>query len=795
MTEELTPHKRRRLRILLWVLLTPVALFILLMVLLYVPPVQDFIRRKATQIASEATGMQISVDRIDLRFPLNLLVRGVSVVQPADSVAGILTPDTLLQVERLDVQVQAWPLIRGQVEVDGITLEQVRVNSSNLVEGMQVQGVLGRFFLKSHGIDLLSEAVTLNDVELSDTHVDVCLTDTTPPAPEDTTQTALKWKFLLHRLALKNVSANLRMPLDSLSMQAGFKQLAIDEARADLGLQTYGGDRLQLDGASLRYNVGNQAPAAGFDPSHIALRDLQVGIDSVYYGGRQMNAIIREFSVNERSGLSITSLTGSLTADSTVIRVPSLRLLTPNSQMDFTAQTYWELLDIPTTGRLSARFTARIGKQDVLLLAGGLPESFAQAYPFHPMVIQAGTEGNLKQMQISRFSVDLPGAFSLEGGGEFWNLNDSIRRSGNLDFEMQTHDLSFLTALGGATPDGSLAVPDSMRLVARTTLEGSDLTALLDLNEGNGFLSLDAAYNLSTEAYRADLVIDSLQVDHFLPKDSLYLLSARLSAKGQGTDLASKHTIADVHASLERLLYGHWNISGVDLRAGLKSSVASVHLSSNNSLLKMQGSADLRLDRRYLDGRADIDVANVNLYQLGLAPRPLERPFAFTLGAEARRDSVKLRLGAGDLDFQFRARSTLKQLFEQSDKFASLLMEQFDNRYLDHAALRRTLPSAGMQLTAGKKIRSAIFWPPSRCRLTISPCGLALRPSGVSTGVRKCAACVPTRCSSILFSLPSVRIRPGCVCREEWSTGPAIRNRYSEARLRVRCVTRMPNLR
>lgn len=122
MTEESTPHKRRSVRILLWVLLTPVALFILLMALLYVPPVQDFIRRKATQVASEATGMQISVDRIDLRFPLNLLVRGVCVVQPADSVAGILAPDTLLQVGRLDVQVQAWPLVRGQVEVDGLSL-------------------------------------------------------------------------------------------------------------------------------------------------------------------------------------------------------------------------------------------------------------------------------------------------------------------------------------------------------------------------------------------------------------------------------------------------------------------------------------------------------------------------------------------------------------------------------------------------------------------------------------------------------------------------------------------------
>lgn len=78
----------------------------------------------------------------------------------------------------------------------------------------------------------------------------------------------------------------------------------------------------------------------------------------------------------ERSGLSVTSLTGRLFADSTVIRIPSLKLLTPHSEMNLTAQTYWELINIPTTGRLTARFNARIGKQDVLLFAGGLPEAF-----------------------------------------------------------------------------------------------------------------------------------------------------------------------------------------------------------------------------------------------------------------------------------------------------------------------------------------------------------------------------------------------------------------------------------
>ena len=63
--------------------------------------------------------------------------------------------------------------------------------------------------------------------------------------------------------------------------------------------------------------------------------------------------------MNERSGLSVTSLTGRVYADSAVIQVPSLKLLTPHSEMDFTAQTYWELVEIPTSGRLSARFNAR----------------------------------------------------------------------------------------------------------------------------------------------------------------------------------------------------------------------------------------------------------------------------------------------------------------------------------------------------------------------------------------------------------------------------------------------------
>ena len=79
--------------------------------------------------------------------------------------------------------------------------------------------------------------------------------------------------------------------------------------------------------------------------------------------------------------------------------------------------------------------------------------------------------------------------------------------------------------------------------------------------------------------------------------------------------------------------------------------------------------ADMRLDRNYLDGKLDLNVSEIDLYKLGIATRPLKRPFAFTLGAEARRDSIKMKMDAGDLDFQFRARSTMKKLMEQGTGF------------------------------------------------------------------------------------------------------------------------------
>lgn len=670
------------------------------MVLLYVPPVQNLIRREVTAYASKATGMQIQVERIDLRFPLNLLVRGVEVIQQ---------PDTLLSLESLNVRVQAWPLLKGKVEVDEVTLNRVAFNSANLIDGMEIKGVLGRFFLQSHGVDLSNETAVINATELSDTHVQMLMNDTTT-TPKDTTASApVNWKVDLHQLKLKNVSFSMQLPADSMRMAAHIGEATIDDAQADLKNQFYGLKQFLLSGTSASYDTGAAKPVEGFDASHIAVRDVSIGLDSLLYKGRDMKAVIREFTMNERSGLSVTSLTGRAFSNDSIISVPGLKLQTPHSEIDLSAHTYWELVNIPTTGRLSANLNAYIGKEDVMLFTGGLPDSFKEAYPFRPLVIRAGTDGNLKEMQISRFTADLPGAFSLEGGGILENLADSITRSGTIGLKMKTQNLNFLTGLSGEVPNGTLVIPDSMNLVAQVDIKGPEYKANLHLKEGQGAMNVNAALNTATEVYKADLKIDNLQLHHFLPKDSIYELSLSAAADGCGLDVMSYRSYAKLDLALDRLHYAQYHLSNVHLTGALKGALVTANLTSDNELLKMTTDAEYNLAHSYPDGKVTVDVIRLDLHELGLMPEPMKRPLAFNLSAEARQNRVFTHFISGDMKLNLSARSGVNPLISQSTRFVDVLMKQIDEKELNHAELRKALPTAVLSFSAGKENPLAYF--------------------------------------------------------------------------------------
>lgn len=54
------------------ILFSPMLLILLLAVMLYLPPVQNWAVRQVASYASESTGLDISVQHVELVFPLKL---------------------------------------------------------------------------------------------------------------------------------------------------------------------------------------------------------------------------------------------------------------------------------------------------------------------------------------------------------------------------------------------------------------------------------------------------------------------------------------------------------------------------------------------------------------------------------------------------------------------------------------------------------------------------------------------------------------------------------------------------
>lgn len=134
-------------------------MFFILAVLLYIPPVQNWLVRQVVASASEKTGLDISVDNVRLAFPLNLSVNGVSVLQKVDSLPNVT--DTIAGIRNVIVDVRLLPLFRSQVEIDRLSLSDVNMNTAGFVKSARVKGKLGKLELVSHGIDLNKETVRI----------------------------------------------------------------------------------------------------------------------------------------------------------------------------------------------------------------------------------------------------------------------------------------------------------------------------------------------------------------------------------------------------------------------------------------------------------------------------------------------------------------------------------------------------------------------------------------------------------------------------------------------------------
>ena len=678
---------------LLWLFLVPIGLFLTLMVLLYVPPVQNFVCRKAAAIASESLGMDIAIGRVDLRFPLNLLAHDVRAVQQGD---------TLLDVGVLNVRVKALPLLKGKVDVMKAELSDARLNSANLMAGVRVRGNVGNLSFQSHNVDLNTQEAFINHFSLADAQVYVAYADT---LPADSLSQPVNWLVRVERLQLSQVGVDFEMPLDTFSLSTYVNEAQVEDGLADIGNARFEVGSFTLDGKKLGIDMGEdkrENKSDGIDPAHLAFYNIRADIDSILYHDVDIKAVVNDLGFFERSGLEVSSLNGRFLANESGMRLNDMRLLTPNSEASLRATLpfvngRWE------NDQFAAQLSTRIGKEDVLLLLGreSLNHRFISHYPIHPLVIRATLDGRLDNLQISQLRADMPGAFSFNGSGYLNQITDSLTRNGQIDIQAQTGSLNFLSDLADVAPQ-AFVIPDSMLLAGHLHLNKSQISTRLRIDEGMGKAFVEGSYDLGNEAYVADLRIDSLLIDHFLPHDSISLFSGYVSAKGRGIDIASPKSTGQFEAVVDQIQYKELHIRNVSADASLQNSRLLVNLQADNDLFRLSGNGRMRMDVPHFNGNVDLRLDDLNLYKLGWASKPLEKPFALQVTGVARRDSAQFDIRGGDLDLRLKSLTTINKLLEDGGRFDEILRKQIEMRQLNHAELRAALPSGGLRIRAGK---------------------------------------------------------------------------------------------
>lgn len=116
-----------------------------------------------------------------------------------------------------------------------------------------------------------------------------------------------------------------------------------------------------------------------------------------------------------------------------------------------------------------------------------------------------------------------------------------------------------------------VVIPSGTALEGKLGLDGSEMQADVVLKQDSGKVTLLAGYNLKGDKYHADLKVDALNLNAFMPSDSLYMLSASLKAEGEGFDFFDSHTRMEASGGIAHLEYGSKVLSGANLTASLKT--------------------------------------------------------------------------------------------------------------------------------------------------------------------------------------------------------------------------------
>ena len=221
-----------------------VILLVLMLVpaLLYIPAVQDFVRGKAVGYASRTLGMDLSVERLRLSFPLRLSVDNTLLSDKGD---------TLLSCGHLSLDVAVWPLLRKEVAVRSLELAKLAAHYRDSTAGMDLKVAAGQFAVNDCRVGLPAKTVGISRIALTDGDVFLNTAESAPAEKADSAA-ALPWQIDVGKLTVANLVFGMRTAPAATDLSVRLPDGEVDSCRVLL-------DSRQASVKSILLNRGGYA--------------------------------------------------------------------------------------------------------------------------------------------------------------------------------------------------------------------------------------------------------------------------------------------------------------------------------------------------------------------------------------------------------------------------------------------------------------------------------------------------------------------------------------------------------
>lgn len=647
----LRPKKRlpRWCRIVLRVFLGLVIAVLLVPVLLYIPPVQDFAVRVATDAVYKSTGMKIGIGRFRLLFPLDVSLRDVYVIEASG--------DTMVRAKEAVADLKLLPLLRLDVDLNRLSLSEgyYRMMSPDSSMLLAVRAGYVEVDDKS-SVDLRTMTIDLNRTLLRDGRIDLVMDVwKKKQQPVDTAKPTTPIVINSHDLHLENFSFSMSMLPTIDTLDVAVRDVRIADAKVDLGenLVKWGlasladghftylaptpeyvrthpappsepsdappmrimGDSISVDRLKAHYGVAGARPQPGFDPQFLELTGVAVGLKDFYNESSTVRLPITRLQARERCGLQIMEGSGTVGIDSLGLTLDQLKIATLYSRISATADVPFALMALEPSAPMSARAEGRIGLPDIEAFMPALKTQLSVVPARKPIDFEINARGSLANLQIPALKVEMPGVVRLNANGTARNPLDYKRMTARLTFDGALSDPQVADKFIG---EKAFSVP-AFTIEGTASADGLSYGADFKLLSDAGDLAAKGHLALTPEDYAVNVDAVRVDVGRFLPELGIGRVSATVDAHGHGFNPLSGTAVTDAIVNVSDIEYHGRELRDIRL-AALLTNAGDLTLdvtSANPGLdLDLTGSGTIHPDDYRFDLTAQ--VRDANLWMLGL---------------------------------------------------------------------------------------------------------------------------------------------------------------------------------